>query len=68
MSVMGCLVIPYNKDFAVQQKVYFCPKQACLSSVPPWCNARFPTRILVSDEISSSEEINARNLIKDQWI
>ena len=68
VSLMRCLVIPYNKDFAVQQKVYVCPKQLCLSSVPSWCNARFPIRILVNDEISSSEEINARNLIKDQWI
>ena len=43
LKVEGTLTVPFNKEVAVEQSFYFCPKKYCLKSI--WCNVRIPTAI-----------------------
>ena len=55
VKVDGVLTVPYGKDFAVKQPLYFCPSPACLSRPPVWTNVQFPTEVVQGPGISDDQ-------------
>ena len=48
LLVEGALTVPFNRDKAVIQKIYFCPT-ACVFNSPSWTNIKRPTCFAVED-------------------
>ena len=46
--VEGALTVPFNRDKAVIQKIYFCPT-ACVFNSPSWTNIKRLTCFAVED-------------------
>ena len=46
VKVKGGISIPYQKDFARKEDLYFCPSIACIRKPPVWTNLRFPESML----------------------
>ena len=38
LKVEGALTVPPNRDEAVEQRFYFCPRKKCLANPPSWSN------------------------------
>ena len=51
LKVEGALTVPPNRDEAVEQKFYFCPRKQFLSNPPHWCNVKYPQFFVASESI-----------------
>ena len=45
VKVEGGISIPWQKDFARKEELFFCPSIICIRQPPVWTNLRFPTLI-----------------------
>ena len=58
LKVKGSLIVPLNRNDAVQQEFYFCPQKICLSSMPIWSNVRYLNGVDADAGIADSDKDN----------
>ena len=56
LKVIGSLIVPLNRNNAVQQDIYFCPQRVCLSSMLIWSNVQYPNSVDADAGIADSDE------------
>jgi hypothetical protein len=62
IKAIGALSIPFGKDIAVNQEMYFCADKDCLRKAPKWTNVKYGINSLVTDEEVSVAEREQCNL------
>ena len=48
VKVDGGISIPYTKDYARKEIIYFCPSLDCIHKPPVWTNLRYPDQFVCS--------------------
>ena len=48
LKVEVTLTVPPNRDEAMEQRFYFCPRKQCLANPPHWSNVKYPDFFVAS--------------------
>ena len=70
MKVKGALTVPPNRDEAVDQRFYFCPRKTSLANSPHWSNVKYPHFVVASESIPDciiADTNNALGIPKVCW-
>ena len=63
IKIDGVLTVPIGHDTATVQTVYACVDPLCLRSMPYWTNARYPTSLLSTPDVTTEEFDNCRTML-----